>query len=121
MCSRGYHTDYSDGSPQRVLKQYLVIGLGRFGASVAKILYSSGEIVKLSRRNYSNLEAQASENATVAALITQALNYDMPHRPIPSVDSRSHLIAQWERLGGVHIFIHEGSDPSSPILLRIRD
>ena len=28
----------------------------------------------------------------------------MPHRPIPSVDSRSHLIAQWERLGGLVVF-----------------
>lgn len=42
--------------------------------------------------------------ATAAALITQALSYDMPHRPIPSVDSRSHLIAQWERLGGLVVF-----------------
>ena len=48
--------------------------------------------------------AKNMDVATAAALITQALSYDMPHRPIPSVDSRSHLIAQWERLGGLVVF-----------------
>ena len=48
--------------------------------------------------------AKNMDAATAATLITQALSYDVPHRPIPSVDSRSHLIAQWERLGGLVVF-----------------
>ena len=54
------------------MKQYLVIGLGRFGASVAKTLYSSGEIVLGVDTNEELVQDKIDNNILKNAIIGDA-------------------------------------------------
>ncbi len=54
------------------MKQYLVIGLGRFGASVAKTLYSAGEIVLGVDTNEELVQDKIDNNILKNAIIGDA-------------------------------------------------